>query len=74
MIRFLKQIFCHHEFEYVQTVFGYEGDIMLHQYRCKKCGRYDYLHPENDKDKDWNRGHGDGKLCNIFSQKYTFCD
>jgi hypothetical protein len=69
IFRLLHQILCRHEFVYVKEVWGFEGDILMHQYKCKKCGRKDYLHPEDDPDKDWNKGRGDGKLCNLLYQE-----
>lgn len=65
-----KQLSCNHDFKYVQDVWGYEGDVLMHQYECPKCGRKDYLIARDDPDKDWNHGKGDGKLCDIDRQEY----
>ena len=69
ILRLLRQTFCRHHFVYKKLVWGFEGDIPRHQYICEKCGRKDYLAPEQDPNKDWNSGKGDGKLCNIFAQE-----
>ena len=70
LIEILKQLFCHHEFVLTdENYWGYDGDIRLHQYTCKKCGRHDYLRPESDKNKDWNGGKGDGELCPLWYQE-----
>lgn len=66
-----KQLFCNHDFRYKQNVWGYEGDVLMHQYECTKCGRKDYLIADCDPDKDWNHGEGDGKLCDIDKQEYV---
>ena len=66
-----KQTHCKHNFKYVQNVWGYEGDVLMHQYKCTKCGRKDYLIARDDPNKDWNHGHGDGKLCDIDCQEYV---
>ena len=50
-------------------MWGYEGDVLMHQYECTKCGRKDYLIARDDHDKDWNHGKGDGKLCDINHQE-----
>ena len=65
-----EQINCNHDFKYVQNVWGYEGDVLMHQYQCTKCGRKDYLVSRDDPDKDWNHGKGDGELCDINRQEY----
>jgi hypothetical protein len=52
-----------------ENYLGFDGDVLLHQYTCKHCGRHDYLHPSKDKNKDWNGGKGDGHLCPILLQK-----
>lgn len=64
-----KQLSCNHDFKYKQNVWGYDGDVLMHQYECTKCGRKDYLIARDDPDKDWNHGHGDGKLCDINRQE-----
>lgn len=64
-----QQLSCNHDFKYKQNVWGYEGDILMHQYECTKCGRKDYLIARDDQDKDWNHGKGDGKLCDIDRQE-----
>ena len=69
--KLMKQLTCKHDFKYVQDVWGYEGDVLMHQYECTKCGRKDYLIARDDPDKDWNHGTGDGKLCDIYRQKYV---
>lgn len=66
-----KQLSCNHDFKYKQNVWGYEGDVLMHQYECTKCGRKDYLISRDDPDKDWNHGMGDGKLCDIDNQEYV---
>lgn len=66
-----KQLSCNHDFKYKQDVWGYEGDVLMHQYECTKCGRKDYLIARDDQDKDWNHGKGDGKLCDIDRQEYV---
>ena len=66
-----KQLSCNHDFKYVQNVWGYAGDVLMHQYECPKCGRKDYLIARDDPDKDWNHGKGDGKLCDIDRQEYV---
>ena len=65
-----KQLNCKHDFKYVQNVWGHEGDVLMHQYQCTKCGRKDYLIARDDPDKDWNHGMGDGKLCDIDRQEF----
>lgn len=65
-----KQLNCKHDFKYVQDVFGYGGDVLMHQYECTHCGRKDYLVAILDKDKDWNHGVGDGTICDIDNQDY----
>ena len=67
----MKQLYCNHDFKYKQDVWGHEGDILMHQYECTKCGRKDYLIARDDPDKDWNHGEGDGKLCDIDRQEYV---
>ena len=64
-----KQLPCNHNFKYKQDVWGYGGDVLMHQYECTKCGRKDYLIAHEDPDKDWNHGKGDGKLCDINHQE-----
>jgi hypothetical protein len=69
----IHQLFCGlfvgHEFELTdESYFGFDGDVLLHQYTCKHCGRHDYLHPSKDRNKDWNGGKGDGHLCPILHQ------
>lgn len=66
-----KQLSCNHDFKYKQNVWGHEGDVLMHQYECTKCGRKDYLISRDDPDKDWNHGMGDGKLCDIDRQEYV---
>ena len=62
--------FVGHKFELTdENYLGFDGDVLLHQYTCKHCGRHDYLHPSKDKNKDWNGGKGDGHLCPILLQK-----
>lgn len=68
MIKILRQLFCKHDFKYIDVVFGFDGDIPRNQYKCTKCGRYDYLVPEEDPDHDWKHGKGDEKLCSLFTQ------
>lgn len=71
LARYYKQTHCNHNFKYKQNVWGHEGDVLMHQYECTKCRRKDYLIARDDPDKDWNHGHGDGKLCNIDRQEYV---
>ncbi len=66
-----KQLSCSHDFKYKQNVWGYEGDVLMHQYECTKCGRKDYLIARDDPNKDWNHRKGDGKLCDIDRQEYV---
>ena len=71
--RIFQQILCGlfrgHKFELTdENYLGFDGDVLLHQYTCKYCGRHDYLHPDLDKAKNWNYGKGDGTLCDLFFQ------
>lgn len=70
IIRFFEQIFCKHNFVLTDdNYWGYDGYVQLHQYTCTNCGRHDYLHPCDDRNKDWNGGKGDGQICSIFCQE-----
>lgn len=65
----IRQILCKHDFKFTGQKWCHEGDILKNQYTCTKCGRHDYLYPEDDPLLDWNGGKGDGKICNIFRQQ-----
>lgn len=46
MIRLFKMLFCHHDYEYVRTLYG--DEVNAHngkrkEYRCKKCGMYKWM-------------------------------
>lgn len=73
LFKIIRQLYCGvfigHKFEMTdENYLGFDGDVLLHQYTCKHCGRHDYLHPSKDKNKDWNGGKGDGHLCPILLQ------
>ena len=74
LFKIIRQLYCRvfigHKFEMTdENYLGFDGDVLLHQYTCKHCGRHDYLHPSKDKNKDWNGGKGDGHLCPILLQE-----
>ena len=73
LFKIIRQLYCGvfvgHKFELTdENYLGFDGDVLLHQYTCKHCGRHDYLYPSKDKNKDWNGSKGDGHLCPILFQ------
>ena len=44
-MKLLKMLFCHHQYEYIKTLYG--DEINAHngkrkECRCKKCGCYEW--------------------------------
>ena len=45
MIKFIKQLLCNHEYEFVRNIYGDEINHLggkRSEYRCKKCGKITY--------------------------------
>lgn len=42
MIKFIKQLFCNHEYVNQGAV-----DFMVNEHKCKKCGKIKHVHPIN---------------------------
>lgn len=45
MIKFIKNLFCKHDYRHVRNIYGDEiirGDWKRSEFKCKKCGKIHY--------------------------------
>lgn len=56
-MKFIKRLFCKHEYEFVRNIYGDEINMVNGRrswWRCKKCGKwtpFEHLQPEPDEPK-----------------------